>query len=61
MMANVTKCDKCGKVVKHEESVDITIRKRNFEGRTDGVINTAEVCRECYNDICTLLGLKVKK
>lgn len=60
-MANVTKCDKCGKVVKHEESVDIAIRSRNYSGRTNAVINTAEICRECYKDVCTLIGLKVNK
>lgn len=57
-MANVTQCDVCGNIVKHEESKYIKIYDVDEYGNTLlGSINK-DICLNCYEKIKKFLKIK---
>ena len=57
-MANVTQCDVCGNIVKHEESKYIKIYDVDEYGNTLlGSINK-DICLNCYEKIKKFLKVK---
>lgn len=46
-MASVSRCDSCGKIVKHEDCTFIKMFEENPSGRIGKMITTLEICTSC--------------
>lgn len=57
-MANVTQCDVCGNIVKHEESKYIKIYAVNEYGNTLLKSINKDICLNCYEKIKKFLKIK---
>lgn len=60
-MASVTQCDVCSNVVKHEESKYVEIHSVIASDDKNRKLHQIEVCQRCYEAICEICGLEVKK
>ena len=46
-MASVSKCDSCGKVLKHEECQIVKIYSETFAGKQGKLLKMVEICTSC--------------
>lgn len=56
-MASVSKCDVCKLVGKHEDYIFIRAYKEKNTGAISNIVNTTEICPQCYNKLKELLHL----
>lgn len=52
---NVTQCDVCGNVVKHEQSVYVVVDKVKSDDTLGALIVRAEVCPTCWDKLSKIL------
>lgn len=60
-MASITMCDVCKNVVKHEESKYVEVYSVRKDNCTGTKIHSLEVCPACYEKLCAVLKIEVKK
>lgn len=60
-MANVTQCDVCANVVKHEQSKYVEVYNVTAGNSTGAKIHRLELCMDCYKKLCKALGLEAKQ
>lgn len=60
-MANVTQCDICSNVAKHEQTKYVEVFNVKADNSTGIKIHTLELCMVCYEKLCAALGLEAKK
>jgi hypothetical protein len=59
IMANVTQCDVCKDVIKHEESIFLALSKVTKRNELSNTIHEVDLCHKCYEKVCKLLDLEV--
>lgn len=58
---NVTQCDVCKNVVKHEESVYVKVFAVNKNDECTDILAKADLCPVCKERLYKLLGKEAKK
>lgn len=48
---NVTQCDNCNNVVKHEQSLYLQLHKVTVHNEKGNNVITAELCQNCYDKL----------
>lgn len=60
-MANVVKCDVCGKIVEFKDSRYVELGNGRYS--IDSIVRTSfkkDVCLDCYNKVRKILNIKEK-
>lgn len=52
---NVTQCDVCGNVVKHEQSVYLKANKTTADNKIGSTLKDVELCQVCWDKVVRIL------
>ena len=60
-MSIVIKCDCCGAVGSVDDILQLRINEKDTPKFIGKLLNEVDICKECYNKLCSTLNLEVKQ